>query len=116
MTVSCGVSCRTETLDFFHLAESKVAVDLCSILTSDGIPFRFGKNSFPVTFQPFRLLHVFYIHNQSYKNVTIDFVFVTRSMQSVILCSCCCFSAHGSHFACFSRARGDDAFAINFGC
>ena len=108
---------RTATLYFFfYLAESKVAVDLCSILTSDGVPIRFGKNSFPVTFQPFRLLHLFYIHNQSYKNVTIDFVFVTRSMQSVILCSCCCFLAHRSHFTCFLRARGDDAFAINFGC
>ena len=41
-------SCRTATLDFFFdLAESKVAVFLCSILTSDGIPFCFGKNSFP---------------------------------------------------------------------
>ena len=30
---------------------------------------------------------VFYIHNQSYKNVTIDFVIMTRSMQSVISCS-----------------------------
>ena len=110
-------SCRTATLDFFSdLAESKVAVDLCSILTSDGVPFGFGENSFPVTIQPFRLLHVFYIHNQSYKNVTIGFVFVTRSLQSVILCSCCYFSAHRSHFACFSRAGGDDAFAINFGC
>ena len=40
-------SCRTATLDiFFDLAESKVAVFLCSILTSDGIPFCFGKNSF----------------------------------------------------------------------
>ena len=40
-------SCRTATLDFFFdLAESKVAVFLCSILTSDGIPFCFGKNSF----------------------------------------------------------------------
>ena len=58
-----------------------------------------------LTIQPFRLLHVFYIHNQSYKNVTIDFVIMTRSMQSVISCPCCCFSAHRSHFACFSRAR-----------
>ena len=41
-----------------------------------------------LTIQPFRLLHVFYIHNQSYKNVTIDFVIMTRSMQSVISCSC----------------------------
>ena len=42
-----GGSCRTATLDFFfELAESKVAVFLCSILTSDGIPFCFGKNSF----------------------------------------------------------------------
>ena len=32
---------------FFDLAESKVAVFLCSILTSDGVPFSFGKNSFP---------------------------------------------------------------------
>ena len=41
-------SCRTATLDFFSdLAESKVAVFLCSILTSDGVPFCFGKNSFP---------------------------------------------------------------------
>ena len=41
------ISCRTATLDlFFDLAESKVAVFLCSILTSDGIPFCFGKNSF----------------------------------------------------------------------
>ena len=40
-------SCRTATLDFFDLAESKVAVFLCSILTSDGVPFCFGKNSFP---------------------------------------------------------------------
>ena len=32
---------------FFDLAESKVAVFLCSILTSDGVPFCFGKNSFP---------------------------------------------------------------------
>ena len=41
------ISCRTATLDFFFdLAESKVAVFLCSILTSDGIPFCFGKNSF----------------------------------------------------------------------
>ena len=57
------------------------------------------------------------LHTQpKLKNVTIDFVFVTRSMQSVILCSCCCFSAHRSHFACFSRARGDDVFVINFGC
>ena len=41
-------SCRTATLDFFFdLAESKVAVFLCSILTSDGVPFCFGKNSFP---------------------------------------------------------------------
>ena len=40
-------SCRTATLDFFFdLAESKIAVFLCSILTSDGIPFCFGKNSF----------------------------------------------------------------------
>ena len=60
--------------------------------------------------------HVFYIHNQSYKNVTIDFVFVTRSMRTVIICCCCCFSAHRSHFACFSRVRGDDVFVINFGC
>ena len=59
-----------------------------------------------LTIQPFRLLHVFYIHNQSYKNVTIDFVIMTRSMQSVISCSCCCFSASRSHFACFSQARG----------
>ena len=43
----CNCSCRTATLDFFFdLAESKVAVFLCSILTSDGIPFCFGKNSF----------------------------------------------------------------------
>ena len=56
--------------------------------------------------EPFRLLHVFYIHKQSYKNVTVDFVFVTRSMQSVKLCSCCCFSAHHSHFTCFLQARG----------
>ena len=42
------LSCRTATLDFFFdLAESKVAVFLCSILTSDGVPFCFGKNSFP---------------------------------------------------------------------
>ena len=41
-------SCRTATLDFFFdLTESKVAVFLCSILTSDGVPFCFGKNSFP---------------------------------------------------------------------
>ena len=41
-------SCRTATLDFFFdLAESKVAVFLSSILTSDGVPFCFGKNSFP---------------------------------------------------------------------
>ena len=41
-------SCRTATLDFFFdLAESKVAVFLCSILTSDGVPFCFGKNLFP---------------------------------------------------------------------
>ena len=41
-------SCRTATLDFFFdLAESKVAVFLRSILTSDGVPFCFGKNSFP---------------------------------------------------------------------
>ena len=58
---------------FFDMAESQVAGDLCSILTSDGVPFPCGKNSFPVTIQPCRLLHVFYIHNQSYKNVTIDF-------------------------------------------
>ena len=38
-----------------------------------------------LTIQLFRLLHVFYIHNQSYKNVTICFVFVTRSMQSVLV-------------------------------
>ena len=69
-----------------------------------------------LTIQPFRLLHVFYLHNQSYKNVTIDFVIITQSMQSVISCSCCCYSAHRSHFACFSRARGDDVFAIKFGC
>ena len=44
---SLTFSCRTATLDFFfNLAESKVAVFLCSILTSDGIPFCFGKNSF----------------------------------------------------------------------
>ena len=43
-----GSSCRTATLDFFFdLAESKVAVFLCSILTSDGVPLYFGKNSFP---------------------------------------------------------------------
>ena len=43
-----GGSCRTATLYFFFdLAESKVAVFLCSILTSDGVPFSFGKNSFP---------------------------------------------------------------------
>ena len=60
-----------------------------------------------------RLLHVFYIHNQSYKNVTIDFVIMTRSMQSVISCSCCCFSAHRSHFACFSRARGGEIRMLN---
>ena len=36
-------------------------------------------------------------------------------MQSVISCSCCCFSAHRSHFACFSRAMGDDVFAIKSG-
>ena len=42
------VSCRTATSDFFFdLAESKVAVFLCSILTSDGVSFCFGKNSFP---------------------------------------------------------------------
>ena len=41
-------SCRTATLEFFFdLAESKVAVFLCSILTNDGVPFCFGKNSFP---------------------------------------------------------------------
>ena len=48
-STSCTItsSCRTATLDFFFdLAESKVAVFLCSILTSDGVPFRFGKNSF----------------------------------------------------------------------
>ena len=112
-----SISCRTATLDFFFdLAESKVAVFLFSILTSDGVPFCFGKKLVSLTFQPFRLLHVFYIHNQSYKNVTIDFVFMTRSMRSVIICCCCCFSAHRSHFACFSRVRGDDVFAINFGC
>ena len=110
------VSCRTATLDFFfNLAESKVAVFLCSILTSDGVPFCFWEKLVSLTIQPFRLLHVFYIHNQSYKNVTIDFVIMTRSMQSVICC-CCCFSAHRSHFACFSRARGDNVFAIKFGC
>ena len=44
----CTNSCRTATLYFFFdLAESKVAVFLCSILTSDGVPFCFGKNSFP---------------------------------------------------------------------
>ena len=32
---------------FFYLTESKVAVELCSILTSDGVPLCFGKNSFP---------------------------------------------------------------------
>ena len=32
---------------FFDLAESKVVVFLCSILTSDGVPLCFGKNSFP---------------------------------------------------------------------
>ena len=112
-----GASCRTATLDFFFdLAESKVAVFLFSILTSDGVPFCFGKILVSLTIQPFRLLHVFYIHNQSYKNVTIDFVFVTRSMRTVIIICCCCFSAHRSHFACFSRVRGDDVFAINFGC
>ena len=38
----CG-SCRTATLDFFSdLAESKVAVFLFSILTSDGVPFFWG--------------------------------------------------------------------------
>ena len=43
-----SLSCRTATLDFFFdLTESKVAVFLCSILTSDGVPFCFGKNSFP---------------------------------------------------------------------
>ena len=42
------LSCRTATLDFFFdLAESKVAVFLCSILTNDGVPFCFGKNLFP---------------------------------------------------------------------
>ena len=41
-------SCRTATLDFFFdLAESKVTMFLCSILTSDGVPFCFGKNLFP---------------------------------------------------------------------
>ena len=160
----------------FDLAESKVAVFLCSILTSDGVPFCFWEKLVSLTIQPFRLLHVFYIHNQSYKNVTIDsdfiwdfgklpfpthlgkyfikigkirakiheigkikaifglgmtpiyglkngqikslidFVIMTQSMQSVISCSCCCFSAHRSHFACFSRARGDDVFVIIFGC
>ena len=48
--IVCNVetSCRTATLDFFFdLAESKVAVFLCSILTSDGVPFCFGKTSFP---------------------------------------------------------------------
>ena len=45
---ACEYSCRTATLYFFFdLAESKVAVFLCSILTSDGVPFSFGKNSFP---------------------------------------------------------------------
>ena len=113
----CPLSCRTATLDFFSdLAESKVTVFLCSILTSDGVSFCFGKKLVSLTIQPFRLLHVFYIHNQSYKNVTIDFVIMTRSMQSVISYSCCCFSAHRSHFACFSRARGNDVFAIKFGC
>ena len=116
-TMYQNCSCRTATLDFFFdLAESKVAVFLCSILTRRWKPLLFWEKLLSLTIQPFRLLHVFYIHNQSYKNVTIDFVFVTRSMQSVILCSCCCFSAHRSHFACFSRARGDDVFAINFGC
>ena len=48
ITICCVSSCRTATLDFFFdLAESKVAVFLCSILTSDGVPFCFGKNSFP---------------------------------------------------------------------
>ena len=43
-----STSCRTATLDFFFdLTESKVAVFLCSILTSDGVPFCFGKNLFP---------------------------------------------------------------------
>ena len=40
-------------------------------------PFILRKNSFPVTFQPFRLVHVFNMHKQSYKYVTIDFVFET---------------------------------------
>ena len=48
LRVICISSCRTATLDFFFdLAESKVEVFLCSILTSDGVPFCFGKNSFP---------------------------------------------------------------------
>ena len=46
-SVGGGPSCRTATLDFFFdLAESKVAVFLCPILTGDGTPFCFGKNSF----------------------------------------------------------------------
>ena len=79
-------------------------------------PFGLGKTPFfdnPTIQTSSCVLHT---QHKSYKNVTIDFVFVTRSMQSVKLCSCCCFSAHRSHFACFSRARGDDVFAINFGC
>ena len=111
---STWLSCKTATLDFFSIWLNLKSQWICAL--SWPVTFHFGKNSFPVIIQPFRLLHVFNIHNQSNKYVTFDFVFATRSMQSVILCSCCCLSAHRSHFACFLRAGGDDAFAINFGC
>ena len=43
----CTVSCRTATLDAFHLAESKVAVELYSNLTIHVVPFYFGKKKTP---------------------------------------------------------------------
>ena len=76
----------------------------------------FWEKLFSLTIQQLRLLHVFYIHNQSCKNVTIDFVIMTRSMQSVTSCSCCCFSAHRSQFACFSGVRMSSARLTFFCC
>ena len=77
------VSCRAATLDVFDLAESKVAVELYSNLTSHVVPFYFKrKNSLQVTLQPFRFLF-------TYTNKAINMVpvtFVTKSRQSVNVC------------------------------